>query len=69
MIGAEQQQAIAELAKWYIEQSATLEELKAVGLEIAWLKTAVPLRKSDLGTLAGQYRKQERLLKTQQNSG
>jgi len=63
MIGAKEQTAVRDLAVWYIEQTDSQEALRSLANEIAWLKTAVPLRKSDIDLLTRHYRKQEQSLK------
>lgn len=63
MIGATEQTAVRDLAVWYIEQATSQEALRALADEIAWLKTAVPLRKSDIDLLTRHYRKQQQALK------
>ena len=63
MIGPEQQSAVRDLAAWYIAQTVTEEQLRSVADEIAWLKTAVPLRKNDVDILTRHYRKQQQTLK------
>jgi len=63
MIGAKEQTAVRDLAVWYIEQTDSQEALRSLANEIAWLKTAVPLRKSDIDLLTRHYRKQQQTLK------
>jgi hypothetical protein len=64
MIGAREQSAIRDLAVWYIQQTDSQESLRSLADEIAYLKTAVPLRKSDIDTLTQHYRKQQQVLKS-----
>jgi hypothetical protein len=64
MIGAKEQTAVRDLAVWYIEQTKSQEALRSLANEIAWLKTEVPLRKSDIDLLTRHYRKQEQSLKS-----
>jgi hypothetical protein len=63
MIGAKEQTAVRDLAVWYIEQTSSQDALRALANEIAWLKTEVPLRKSDIDLLTRHYRKQQQTLK------
>lgn len=63
MIGAKEQTAVRDLAVWYIEQTTSQDTLRALANEIAWLKTEVPLRKSDIDLLTRHYRKQQQTLK------
>lgn len=63
MIGAKEQTAVRDLAVWYIEQTSSQDALRALAEEIAWLKTAVPLRRSDIDMLTRHYRKQQQALK------
>lgn len=66
MIGAREQTAVRDLAVWYIEQTTTEDDLRRLADEIAWLKTEVPLRKSDIDLLTRHYRKQQQTLKAGQ---
>lgn len=66
MIGAKEQTAVRDLAVWYIEQTASEDDLRRLADEIAWLKTEVPLRKSDIDLLTRHYRKQQQTLKAGQ---
>lgn len=59
MIRAKEQSAIRDLAVWYIQQTDSPDALRSLADEIAYLKTAVPLRKSDIDTLTLHYRRQQ----------
>ena len=63
MIGPDKQAAVRDLASWYIAQTTSEAELRSLADEIAWLKTAVPLRKNDIDILTRHYRKQQQTLK------
>lgn len=63
MIGAKEQTEVRDLAVWYIEQTTSEDALRQLADEIAWLKTAVPLRKSDIDILTRHYRKQQQTIK------
>jgi len=60
MITAQQHDEITELALWYVHEAKTAEVLRAVADEIAFLKTAVPLRKKDLDRIKMHYIKKQK---------
>ncbi len=69
MITAQQHDEITELVLWYVQDAKTPDALRALADEIAFLKTAVPLRKKDLDRIKMHYIKKQRDLRESAPTG